>query len=277
MTSRAMANRMISERFNSVDNLKSITISEWKEIEESIKSGKRYCVACNLWREIENDQAQMCNQCIDKEREELEREELERETRKKILTFECGDCGSPFALRVYAASEVIRSYGRIPDCAMYYSGRYIAPRSPGELLKIASVVIGDCGQYQEQQIKHMIWELFSYDSGYLVFICESCMRSRADRRKSTAAERQRVATQNTRARAAGLIADLSIEEWIAILDEHNYKCAYCGGPFECMEHKIPVAAGGGTTKGNVIPSCNQCNTAAYQRFRQIATLTAALQ
>lgn len=87
-------------------------------------------------------------------------------------------------------------------------------------------------------------------------------------RRSTAKERQRVARQNSRARAAGLTADLTIEEWIAVLDEHEHKCAYCGGPYECIEHKTPIIAGGGTTKDNVIPACNRCNADAYQQYRQ---------
>ena len=42
-------------------------------------------------------------------------------------------------------------------------------------------------------------------------------------------------------------------------------CAYCGGKFAArdltMDHVVPVARGGRSTKGNVVASCKACNTA----------------
>ena len=41
-------------------------------------------------------------------------------------------------------------------------------------------------------------------------------------------------------------------------------CHYCGGKFTSdsltMDHIVPIARGGGSTKGNVVPSCKKCNT-----------------
>jgi 5-methylcytosine-specific restriction endonuclease McrA len=41
-------------------------------------------------------------------------------------------------------------------------------------------------------------------------------------------------------------------------------CAYCGEKFEerdlTMDHVVPVARGGRSTKGNVVASCKECNT-----------------
>ncbi len=40
-------------------------------------------------------------------------------------------------------------------------------------------------------------------------------------------------------------------------------CAYCGGQFApaalTMDHIVPVARGGRSAKGNVVPSCKDCN------------------
>ena len=40
-------------------------------------------------------------------------------------------------------------------------------------------------------------------------------------------------------------------------------CAYCGGKFPegelTMDHVVPVARGGRSTKGNVVASCKACN------------------
>ena len=41
-------------------------------------------------------------------------------------------------------------------------------------------------------------------------------------------------------------------------------CHYCGGKFDpanlTMDHIVPIARGGKSAKGNVVPSCKQCNT-----------------
>jgi len=41
-------------------------------------------------------------------------------------------------------------------------------------------------------------------------------------------------------------------------------CYYCGRRFAAreltMDHIVPLARGGKTTKGNVVPCCKECNT-----------------
>lgn len=41
------------------------------------------------------------------------------------------------------------------------------------------------------------------------------------------------------------------------------KCHYCGGVFKfkdlTMDHVVPLARGGTTSPGNVVPSCKACN------------------
>ena len=41
-------------------------------------------------------------------------------------------------------------------------------------------------------------------------------------------------------------------------------CHYCGGNFGAtsltMDHIVPIARGGKSAKGNVVPSCKKCNT-----------------
>lgn len=42
------------------------------------------------------------------------------------------------------------------------------------------------------------------------------------------------------------------------------RCHWCGRPFApaelTMDHIVPLARGGKTTKANVVPCCKQCNT-----------------
>ncbi|MBN2048708.1 MAG: HNH endonuclease [Anaerolineaceae bacterium] len=84
--------------------------------------------------------------------------------------------------------------------------------------------------------------------------CDACETEQVER------ERQRVMTQNYRAREAGLPADLTIEEWLETIADYNGLCAYCQQrPYEHLEHFIPIDAGGGTTVGNCVPACGKCN------------------
>jgi hypothetical protein len=39
----------------------------------------------------------------------------------------------------------------------------------------------------------------------------------------------------------------------------GYKCAYCGGPFEHVDHVIPLSRGGPHCLANLRPSCAHCN------------------
>ena len=41
-------------------------------------------------------------------------------------------------------------------------------------------------------------------------------------------------------------------------------CHYCGGKFDpknmTMDHIVPISRGGKSVKGNIVPSCKNCNT-----------------
>ena len=47
-------------------------------------------------------------------------------------------------------------------------------------------------------------------------------------------------------------------------------CHYCGRSFPpkelTMDHIVPIARGGKTTKGNVVPCCKECNNQKKQRL-----------
>ncbi len=72
-------------------------------------------------------------------------------------------------------------------------------------------------------------------------------------------EKKRVSIHIGRAKKRGLRADLSLAEWLLLIFAHNFKCAYCGRPYEGMDHIVPIANGGGTTLTNVLPCCRECN------------------
>jgi len=47
-------------------------------------------------------------------------------------------------------------------------------------------------------------------------------------------------------------------------------CHYCGRPTSpgelTMDHIVPIARGGRSTKGNIVPACKACNTEKQQRL-----------
>ena len=53
---------------------------------------------------------------------------------------------------------------------------------------------------------------------------------------------------------------LSSSEWKNILEEFDYKCAYCGKSIDVeQDHLIPVNKGGAYIIGNIVPACRHCN------------------
>jgi 5-methylcytosine-specific restriction endonuclease McrA len=84
-------------------------------------------------------------------------------------------------------------------------------------------------------------------------ICDTCYSNHIT-------EVYRVHTQCYRAKQAGLLATLSLTEWLSTVAHFQYLCAYCRvQKYEALDHFIPLNLGGGTTKENCIPACEACN------------------
>lgn len=56
--------------------------------------------------------------------------------------------------------------------------------------------------------------------------------------------------------------NISKEEWRAIITVFAHTCVYCGATTRnlTMDHWVPVALGGKTEPGNLIPCCKPCNS-----------------
>ena len=66
------------------------------------------------------------------------------------------------------------------------------------------------------------------------------------------------------------INTLTADEWIDILKEYKFKCAYCGKEFtlfdrETKDHVIPISKGGHNTKENIVPACRSCNSKKHNK------------
>lgn len=69
----------------------------------------------------------------------------------------------------------------------------------------------------------------------------------------------RVEYHNDRARQFALPATLTIDQWIGTLNHFQWACAYCLGPYEVLEHFIPLTLQGETSAVNCLPACYACN------------------
>jgi 5-methylcytosine-specific restriction endonuclease McrA len=73
-------------------------------------------------------------------------------------------------------------------------------------------------------------------------------------------EQMRVSSHISRATKNKVVATLTVDEWMDTIDYFRWQCAYCeSGPFETLDHYIPMILGGGTTKNNCVPACAPCN------------------
>lgn len=69
------------------------------------------------------------------------------------------------------------------------------------------------------------------------------------------------AKHRRKARERNLPATFTEKEWERCKQHFDNKCAYCGRRPKVFhqEHFIPVSKGGGYTKQNIVPSCQECN------------------
>jgi 5-methylcytosine-specific restriction endonuclease McrA len=64
-----------------------------------------------------------------------------------------------------------------------------------------------------------------------------------------------------RARKMGAEGSHTREEWIEILKQHNYRCAYCGTMENITkDHIIPLSKNGSDYASNIQPLCKSCNS-----------------
>ena len=88
--------------------------------------------------------------------------------------------------------------------------------------------------------------------------CASC-RDKVQKEHRRRLAMRSIRSALTRARAAGLPATLTKDEWVETRAFFDDACAYCGGEWYVVEHITLVERGGGTTVGNCVPACYSCN------------------
>ena len=70
-----------------------------------------------------------------------------------------------------------------------------------------------------------------------------------------------------RVRKRSATGDFSGEEWEAMKEMHEHRCAYCheSGRELTQDHVVPLSKGGTHTWDNIAPACRFCNTSKKDR------------
>src|SRR3990167_5564871 len=57
------------------------------------------------------------------------------------------------------------------------------------------------------------------------------------------------------------LSDFTLEDWIELLEQYGYQCAYCKSTSKLtMDHIVPLSKGGQHTQRNIAPACGPCNS-----------------
>ena len=75
----------------------------------------------------------------------------------------------------------------------------------------------------------------------------------------------RARSLNYRARKLAAEGRFTPAQWLALVEQYNGRCAYCGadGPLEA-DHRIPLSRGGSNRIENILPACRRCNGKKHQ-------------
>ena len=82
---------------------------------------------------------------------------------------------------------------------------------------------------------------------------------RADYERRTAAYKAASKKRKAILRAAAAALPFTADQLDARMSVFGHRCAYCGGPFEHVDHVIPVSRGGLHCLSNLRPACAPCN------------------
>lgn len=78
-------------------------------------------------------------------------------------------------------------------------------------------------------------------------------------RTPTPVERK-FAIERWKHRYRGAEGTLTVDEWNEMLSAHDYRCHWCNNKDTLtLDHVVPKCVGGGFTKDNIVPACEQCN------------------
>ena len=84
--------------------------------------------------------------------------------------------------------------------------------------------------------------------------------------KPPLSERSRKAQRNMKERHAPGLNYLEFRQLRTQWKKEGLVCVYCAGPFDTIDHVIPLNRGGDNMKSNLVPACRSCNSSKGQKL-----------
>jgi 5-methylcytosine-specific restriction endonuclease McrA len=115
---------------------------------------------------------------------------------------------------------------------------------------------GNCNKY----IAYGESSIFSIENRKRKILCQHCYDAKMQANREKMASNNFIGAHISRARKLGLRCDLTLDQWNETKAHFKNRCAYCQREATLsIEHFVPYALGGGTTRSNCVPACGRCN------------------
>jgi 5-methylcytosine-specific restriction endonuclease McrA len=77
----------------------------------------------------------------------------------------------------------------------------------------------------------------------------------------------RISSARRRALLLEAEGTFTVDEWLQVLEDFDYCCAYCGVQLDAptMDHVVPLSKGGTNDIDNIVPACKSCNSRKRDR------------
>ena len=78
-----------------------------------------------------------------------------------------------------------------------------------------------------------------------------------------------VRRSHSKRRDASKADSFTTAEWLALLEQHAGRWAYCGSNVQIeIDHRVPLIRGGSNTIENILPACRSCNRRKNRRTEE---------
>lgn len=135
-------------------------------------------------------------------------------------------------------------------------------------------------EHKEQTIKHM--KEYYQENKEHILKCnkkyrqenrKNYIKSQRKYRRSEKGKAMRQRENTVRqSRIKNILNTLTAKEWLNILKQYDYRCAYCGKDLlnlfdrPTRDHIMPVSKGGDNIKENIVPACQSCNSRKHNKI-----------
>jgi hypothetical protein len=161
----------------------------------------------------------------------------------------------------------------MPGLAEYHSDEALRIAISRDLASLVYHADADVAECVDLDRIEDIFERNAFKEALSGTTCEPIKKASAKATADYKTMGGQIAYHNARALLKGREATLTLTQWRNILTAFDNSCAYCEhkltSKFPMMEHVVPIMRGGGTTAGNVVPTCGYCNTNKFIKLIEV--------